>query len=79
MRKKQKLEEDKDRDIERTGDDESKDSKFNELMETANRLFELKYVDVYEDPKETIEYEVNQDEIKKQREETQKKLKENGW
>ena len=80
MRKLQKLGEAQESEV--SGDTEKKDEidkDFTALMETSERLFELKYLDVYNDDKETIEYEVIQDELKIKREQERKSLEETGW
>jgi len=53
-----------------------KDKKFDELMEIVTKLFDLKYLDVYQDDKEAIKFEITQDELLLKREkENEDKLK----
>ena len=80
VRKRQKTNEAFDGEAAAVTDKNTEDSKaFEALMETAERLFELKYLDVYNDDKETIEFEANQDELKIKREADKKALDESGW
>lgn len=48
----------------------SNDEHFDKLMTIVTQLFDMKYIDVYIDSKENIEFEIEQDEIKIQREQS---------
>jgi hypothetical protein len=76
VRKRQKVNEE---DNEQHHPDSVNEEQFNQLMEIANKLFELKYLDVYQDDKEAIEFEINQNKIIKQREDKRKEMNKNGW
>ena len=80
VRKKQKVEEGDSFNANTDGNENNvNERQFNDLMEVVNNLFQLKYLDVYEDDREAIEFEINQDEILKQRERDKKLMEENGW
>lgn len=79
IRKRQKVDEADSTPKDENMDQSENDRKFDELMEIVNKLFDLKYLDVYRDDKESIEYEIKQDELKIQREEEQRQMKASGW
>jgi hypothetical protein len=79
VRKRQKVDEDDSASKDEVKDQPENDRKFDEIMEIVNKLFILKYLDVYKDDKESIEYEINQDDLKIQRDQEQILMKENGW
>ena len=77
VRKRQKTDEETEVNV--TDNADSKEKEFNEIMEITNRLFELKYLDVYQDDKEAIEFEISQSEIAKKREIEREQMLQNGW